>query len=54
MESRLEAAPQTSQTDSKEHSADTDPQPSARQENSPLNSPTKGMLKVKNYGSKKS
>ena len=54
MESRLVAAPQTSQADGKEHSADTDPQASSRQENSPPNSPTKGTLKVKNYGLKKS
>ena len=54
MESKLEAAPQTSQPDGKEHSADTDPQPSAHQENSSPNSPTKGTLKVKNYGLKKS
>ena len=54
MESRLEAAPQMSQADGKEHSADTDPQPSAHQENSPPNSPTKGTLKVKKYSLKKS
>ena len=46
MESRL--------ADGKDHSADTDPQPSAHQENSPPNSPTKGTLKVKKYGLKKS
>ena len=54
MESRLEVAPQTSQPGGKENSADTDPQLSAHQENSPLNSATKGTLKVKNYGLKKS
>ena len=54
MESRLEAAPQMAQPGGKEDSADTDPQPTAHQENSPPNSPTKGTLKVKNYGLKKS
>ena len=52
--SRLEAAPQTSQPGGKEDSTDTDLQPSAQQENSPPNSLTKGTLKVKNYGLKKS
>ena len=54
MESRLEVAPQTTQDDARENSTETDPQPTAHQENSPLNSPTKGTLKVKNYGLKKS
>ena len=54
MESRLEAFPQMSEPGGKEDSTDTDLQPSAQQENSPPNSPTKGMLKVKNYGLKKS
>ena len=54
MESRLEVAPQTTQADARENSTETDSQPSAHQENSPLNSPTKGTLKVKNSGLKKS
>ena len=54
MESRLEAVPQTSQPGDKEDSMDTDPHSSAQQENSPPNSPTKGTLKVKSYGLKKS
>ena len=54
MESRLEVAPQTTQADARENSTETDSQPSAHQENSPPNSPTKGILKVKNYGLKKS
>ena len=54
MESRLEVAPQMTQADARENSTETDSQPSAHQENSPPNSPTKGTLKVKNYGLKKS
>ena len=54
MESRLEVAPQMTQADARENSSETDPRPIANQENSPPNSPTKGTLKVKNYGLKKS
>ena len=50
MESRLEVAPQMTQADARENSTETDTQPIANQENSPPNSPTKGTLKVKNYG----
>ena len=53
MESKL-AAPQNSQVDTTENSGENDPQLTARAENSPPNSPTKGRLKVKNYGLKKS
>ena len=53
MESRL-VAPQNSQVDATEKSVVNDPQPTTRAENSPPNSPTKGKLKVKNYGLKKS
>ena len=52
MESRLEVAAQTTQADARENSIETDPQPTAHQENSPPNSPTKGTLKVKNYSLK--
>ena len=54
MESRLEVATQTTQADARENSTETDPQPIPNHENSPPNSPTKGTLKVKNYGLKKS
>ena len=54
MESRLEVATQMTQADARENSTETDPRPIANQENSPPNSPTKGTLKVKNYGLKKS
>ena len=53
MESRL-VAPQSSQADANENSVDNNSQPTAWTENSPPNSPTKGTLKVKNYGLKKS
>ena len=54
MESRLGVAPQTSQVDASQNSTETNPQPTAHTENSPPNSPTKGTLKVRNYGLKKS
>ena len=52
MESRLGVAPPKSQVGTSENSTETDPQPTAHTENSPPNSPTKGTLKVKNYGLK--
>ena len=54
MESRLEVATQMTQADARENSPETDPRPIANQDNSLPNSPTKGTLKVKNYGLKKS
>ena len=54
LESRLEVATQRTQADANENSPETDPRPTANQDNSPPNSPTKGTLKVKNYGLKKS
>ena len=61
-ESRFEASTETSQSTAKGQIVGTDPQTSAQQEdsvpnkpvdsNSPPNSPTKGTLKVKNYGLK--
>ena len=54
LESRLEVATQMTQSDARENSPVTDPRPTANQDNSPPNSPTKGTLKVKNYGLKKS
>ena len=54
LESRLEVATQMTQADANENSPETDPRPTSNQDNSPPNSPTKGTLKVKNYGLKKS
>ena len=54
LESRLEVATQMTQADVMENSPETDPRPTSNQHNSPPNSPTKGTLKVKNYGLKKS
>ena len=53
MESRL-AASRSSQADAIENSVENDSQPTSRTESSLPNSPTKGTLKVKNYGLKKS
>ena len=63
-ESRFEASSTTSQSSDKGQTVSTNPQLSAQQEDnvpnkpvdsdSPPNSPTKGTLKVKNYGLKKS
>ena len=49
MESRLEVAPQMTQADAREKSTETDSQSSAHQENSPPNSPTKGLRLEKNH-----
>ena len=54
LESRLEVASQTTQADANENSPETDPRPTANQDNSLPNSPMKGTLKVKNYDLKKS
>ena len=44
IENRLAVAPQTTQVDVRGNSTETDSQPSAHQENGPLNSPTRGTL----------